>query len=102
MTSQCNKRIKIEAMEHEVPSVHPEMAWNDEMCAFYNDAYGVDGETDLNEKITQWTDISDQSSLKVRTNCIMCGAGDHVMTSCPNACCLKVCIFFFHFISAFN
>lgn len=85
MTSHRNKRIKLEAMEHEVPSeftVRPEVAWN----------YG-DVEMDLNEQTAQRSETPDQLSLKERKKCVMCGAGDHAVTSCPESCCLKVCNF---------
>ena len=94
MTTPCNKRVKIDATEHEVPSevtVHPEMAWNDEMHAFYNFAYGLDAEVDVNEKPAQWSD-TDHQSLKERTKCAMCGGTNHSSTTCPSSCCLNVCI----------
>lgn len=96
MPSTRNKRIKIDATEREFPNIHPEMAWNDEMRAFYNDANDFDAEMQSNEKFAQWSDIS-HLSPKERTKCAMCGSGDHATTSCPSSCCLKVCIYLLYF-----
>ncbi|XP_037028897.1 protein air1-like [Bradysia coprophila] len=86
MDSPCAKRRRMNNANHAVHSEinHLEMPWTDDRKVFYN-SWGFDME-DVEEMPAQWSELS---YSKRRTKCTMCGGDDHLMSSCPEACCLK-------------
>ncbi len=94
MQTPCAKRRRIDSIEHEVhidEIIQPQMAWNDDMYAFYNDPWSFEM-NDMDDEPVKWSQLSYAPS-KVHM-CKMCGNSGHEAASCPDSCCLKVCIFF--------
>lgn len=84
----------VEAMdmdEMDMDEMYKDEMYKDEMYNYEMYKDEMEDEIDIfeiDDMPIQWSELS---LSKQKTKCAMCGSVNHLMSSCPHSCCLKVC-----------